>query len=180
MKLAHKNTKDGRLYFGDKDAAYLKKLSRTAVEDHHDSEILYFEIDYVNSQKNFYGELLMKNFKHPKGIPILGSYKIEEGSETMFQGIPSKLLKLNVSVYIDQLKEKGIDPQLGDYFSIGQRMYLIWNRSINDTGVGTLMFKRGRIRQDFFCYDDDFEVLNSNLFDPNIGSEQEIYPQNII
>lgn len=178
MKLTHKNTKDGRLYFGDKDLKYLKKVSRQSVETHHNSSVLYFEIDWVNSKRNFYGELIMKKFIHPKGIPVLCALNIKQGDASMFQGVPNKILNLTVSVYIDQLKELGIEPKLGDYFGVGKRLYEIYDKTIEDTGVGSLMFKRGNIRQDFFCIQSDDEVIQKNSFGENLGLESDIEPEN--
>ena len=56
MKISGKRTENGRLYFGDKTAAYLKRKSRQAVEGYHNAPILFFEIDWVNSKKTFMGK----------------------------------------------------------------------------------------------------------------------------
>ena len=63
-----KKTENGHLYFGDKDADYLEKTSREAVEENHNMSILYLELDWLNCKKNFYGEMKVKKFKNPKGV----------------------------------------------------------------------------------------------------------------
>ena len=90
MKISGKRTENGRLYFGDKTAAYLKRKSRQAVEGYHNAPILFFEIDWVNSKKNFYGEMIVKKFKVPTGIQVKGMYKISQQEDQLQNGIPNK------------------------------------------------------------------------------------------
>jgi|GEM_PF-2782280 len=174
MATSGKRRNNGELYFGSKDAAYLKKVSRQAVEDHHQSSILFFEIDWFKSKKNFYGEMTMKKFKNPLGVELFGIYKIEQENPVNTFGIPNKTLTLTVSVYVEQLVELNIEPKLGDYFGIGRRLYEIYDKTISDVGVGNLLGKRGRVRQDFKCRQGDDETLDKNPFGEGIGREYQL------
>ena len=174
MATSGKRRNNGELYFGGKDAAYLKKVSRQAVEDHHKTSILFFEIDWFKSKKNFYGEMTMKKFKNPLGVELFGMYKIEQENPVNTFGIPNKTLKLTVSVYVEQLVELSIEPKLGDYFGIGRRLYEIYDKSISDVGIGNLLGKRGRVRQDFICRQGDDETLQKDAFGGNFGLEYQI------
>lgn len=177
MDHSAKNTDNGRLYFGDKTSAYLKKKSRQAVEKYHNAPILFFEIDWENSKRNFYGEMPMKKFANPKGVQVRGIYKISQNDDVVQNGVPNKTMKLIVSVYVDQLDELKINPQQGDYFGIGRRLYQIYSRTVDDVGPGSLMMNRGKMRKDFYCYEEDDEVLAKNAFGSNDGLEYQINPE---
>ena len=171
-----KDTHNGRLYFGNKDQSYLKQVSREAVEEHHNAPILYFEIDWEQSKRNFYGEMTMKKFKNPKGIEVRGSYKMSQSAESAFQGLPNKLMSLTASFYVESLKELHIDPRLGDYFAIGWRIYQIYDKTIPDAGPGNFVMNRERMRVDYRCLQEDQENLEGdNLWrNINIGYEGDL------
>lgn len=173
-----KQSENGKLYYGDKDAAYLKELSREAVEEHHNSPILFFQIDWERSKRNFYGEMTMKKFLNPRGVQIRGIFKIQQGEASAKFGIPNKTMKLTVSVYFEQLKELGIDPKIGDYFGIGHRLYQIYDKTIEDAGPGNLMMNRERMRADYFAFADDDEALQKDIWGDNLGMEYQINNQN--
>ena len=154
-----KPNKSGSLYLGSKDLEYLQKVSREAVESHHNMTIMYFEIDVAKSHRNFYGELLYKKFVNDKGIEIPGTIKFESGDEDTFQGLPNKISKLVFSTFTDTLKEYGINPKLGDYFSYGKRFYLIYDKTLNQVGVENIVGDRKQVRMDFKAVQDDEEVL---------------------
>lgn len=173
-----KETDNGKLYFGNKDANFLKKTSREAVESHHNAPILFFSIDWLLSKRNLYGEMLVKKFTNNKGVEVRGIYKIEEMDATQQSGLPNKLMKITVSVYVEHLQEIGINPNLGDYFGIGKRLYRIAKKTIEDAGPGNLMMNRERMRQDFFAVQDDDEVLMKDIWGDNLGLEYDIKPGN--
>src|SRR5687768_13057741 len=95
----NKENQNSKGYFGDKTAAYLEKKSREAVESYHNSPILYFQIDWTNSKRNFYGEMIIKKFVSNKGTEVRGVYKIEQADANMNQGLPNQTMKLTVSLY---------------------------------------------------------------------------------
>lgn len=172
-----RKTDNGRLYFGDKTAEYLKKKSRQAVEKYHNAPILYFGIDWTKSKRNFYGELTIKKFDNPKGVEVRGIYKINQSEASKENGLPNKSMTLTVSVYVDQLTELNIDPKEGDYFAIGKRLYKIYSRTLDDVGPGSLMMNRGKVRKDYLCYEEDDESIQKNSFGANTGLESQINPE---
>ena len=173
----NKDTDKGKLYFQDKDIEYLQKKSREVVEEQQNFSVLYFEVDWINSKKNFYGELIYKKFTIPKGIPIKGSIKLEQGSEQMSQGVPNKIMKLTLSIYTQQLDELGVRPKLGDYFGIGNRFYEIFDRTIEDVGVGNVMIDRKQMRLDYKCVQADDEVMFRDAWgNDNLGTESKLRP----
>ena len=179
MKLgqdSNKNTENGKLYFGDKNADYLEKKSRQAVEEHHNMPILYLGLDWVNCKKNFYGEMKIKKFINPKGIQIKGSYKITQNPITHQNGIPYKTMKIEVSIYTEQLAELAIDPQRGDYFYIGSRYYQIFDLTIKDVGPGTLLMRQ-RMRCDYSAFEVDDSTIQKAVNDKNPGPEYNISNQ---
>ena len=173
-----KQTENGRLYFGDKTQSYLKQVSREAVEEHHNMSVLYFQLDYARSKKNFYGELLAKKFVHPKGIEVRGAFNIKQNELTVSNGIGGKTMSLTVSVFVEQLKELNIAPEKGDYFAIGRRIYQIYDKTLEDVGPGNFMMGRERMRQDFYCFQEEDESIQKDIWGDNLGLEQEIRPGN--
>lgn len=169
-----KKSENGNLYYGAKDASYLKELSREAVEEHHNAPILYFAVDWENSRRNFYGELTTIKFKNPAGTQIRGTYKLEQGNQASRAGVPDKRMNLSVSVYVEQLKELGIDPQYGDYFGYGHRLYCIYDKTIDDVGPGNLLGSREKMRTDYMAFQDDDEVLQKDIWGDNLGTEHQI------
>ena len=172
-----KQTENGKGYFGDKDVEFLKKQSRQAVEEIHNAPILFLELDWENCHRNFYGEMTVKKFKHPQGIQVRGSYKIRQGELTHQNGIPYKSMNLTVSLFVEQMKELGIDPQRGEYFYIGKRYYQIWDKSIIDAGVGNVLMTREKMQQDFHAFEVDDETIQNQVKDPNPGPEYNISNQ---
>ena len=163
-----KNTENGKLYFGDKDMDFLEKTSRTALEDNNNMPILYLGLDWINCKRNFYGEMTVKKFINPKGVKIYGSYKIEQNPITHQNGIPYKTMKINVSIYTEQLKELQIDPMRGDYFYIGSRYYQIFDLTINDLGPGTVMMRK-RMRCDYSAFEVDDSTIQKSINEQNPG-----------
>jgi hypothetical protein len=138
--MQQRENNSGSAHFGGKDVAYLKKVSRSAVETNTNTSVLFFQVDYEKSKRNFYGELIVRTWVNSLGVEVKGIIQLEEGSDTSVQDIPNKVLTLNFSCYISHLKELGIDPQLGDYFSTKNRIYMIHNKSIldaNQVSIGT-------------------------------------------
>lgn len=173
----NKNTDYGKGYFGDKDQDYLKQLSRQAVEEHHNAPILYLELDWESSNKNFYGEITVKRFVIPSGISIRGAIQLSQNELQRQEGVPYKTMSLVLSIYTEQLQEKGIDPKLGDFFYVGTRFYQIWDKTINDAGPGQLMLNRGRIRCDYKAFEVDDEAIQHQITDQNPGPEWNINHQ---
>jgi hypothetical protein len=180
QKSSAKESHNGRLYFGNKTQEYLKQTSRQAVEEYHNAPILYFEIDWEQSKRNFYGEMTMKKLKSPRGIEVRGAYKITQSEENAFQGLPNKLMSLVASFYVESLEELHIEPKLGDYFAIGWRVYQIYDKTIPDVGPGNLILNRERMRIDFKCLQEDTESYSgANMWSNiNLGYEADIKPGN--
>ena len=169
-----KQTDHGRLYWSDKNTEYLEQKSRESLEQNQDVSVLYFQIDWHQSKRNFYGEMTIKKFVNPLGIKVRGAVKMQQGDEQLNQGIPNKIMKLIFSCYTEELKELNIEPALGDYFAYGQRIYQIYDKTIKDYGPGNVIGNRKRMRIDYFCIQDDDEVLMKNPFSENLGLDIQI------
>lgn len=172
-KQESEQNENGKGYFGDKDMEYLKKESREAVEGHHNSSVLYFQIDWERSKRNFYGEMTTIRFKNPKGTKVRGKFEVKQGDVTMTKGIPNKMMTLTVSVFKEQLKELNIDPTTGDYFGVGKRFYYIYDKTIADRGSSTIMM-RDDVRVDFFAYQVGDEGIQRDVWGDNLGQEEQI------
>ena len=149
----------GEAFFGGKDAKYLKKLSREAVEKHTNTSVLFFGVDYERSKRNFYGELIIRVWTNPLGIEVKGIIQLDEGTDVVIEDIPNKIINLNFSCYIAHLKELGIDPQLGDYFSTKNRIYMIQKKTILDANQTSLATDREAMYIKYECVQADDEQL---------------------
>lgn len=130
-----KESGSGSAFYGNKTANYLKKLSRESTEKHTNTSVYYFQVDYEKSKRNFYGELVIKRWVNPLGVEVKGIIQLDEGSDIVIEDIPNKIMTLNFSCYIEHLRELGIDPQLGDYFTTKNRVYMIHNKTITDSNL---------------------------------------------
>jgi hypothetical protein len=157
--MQQRENNSGSAYFGGKDMAYLKKVSRSAVESITNTSVLFFAVDYEKSKRNFYGELIVRTWVDPLGIEVKGIIQLEEGSDTSVQDIQNKILTLNFSCYISHLKELGIDPQIGDYFTTKNRVYMIHNKSILDANQVSVGTDREALYVKYECVQGDDEQL---------------------
>lgn len=169
-----RETRSGSAHFGKKDMQYLKKMSRQAVEKHTDTQVLYFEIDYENSIRNFYGELTVKKFVNPTGVSVKGVIDIESNDAVTLEKIPNKITHLTISCYSDHLRELGIEPRIGDYIVALNSYYMIWDRTISDA-VNPVAVGRENLSIQFKCQAvDDEEVLPEIYQKENRGSQNDI------
>jgi len=171
---SNKETDHGKLYWGEKTLNFLKDKSRVVLEEYQDISLLYFQIDWMKSKKNFYGELLFKKFVNPLGIQIKGAIKMSQGEEQLNQGVPNKIMKLAFSCYTEQLKELNIEPNYGDYFAYGQRLYQIYDRTLKDYGPGNVNGNRERMRIDYLCIQEDDETIQRDPWGDNLGLDIQI------
>ena len=157
--MQQRENNSGSAHFGGKDMAYLKKISRSAVENITNTSVLFFAVDYEKSKRNFYGEMLIRMWVNPLGIEVRGIINLEEGAETNIGDIQNKILKLDFSCYISHLKELGIDPQIGDYFSTKNRIYMIYGKSILDANQVSVGTDREALYCNYHCIESDNEQL---------------------
>lgn len=167
-------TDSGRLYWDDKTVGFIKEMSRTVLEDYQNISVLYFQIDWSKSQKNFYGEMKFKKFVNPLGIQVRGAITIGQGEEQLNQGIPNKIMRLTFSCYTEHIKELNIEPNFGDYFAYGQRLYQIYDKTIKDYGPGNVNGNRERMRIDYYCVQEDDETIQKNAWGDNLGLDIQI------
>jgi hypothetical protein len=169
------NSQSEQKWFSNKDINYLKKVSREATEQHTNTSALYFQVDYNNSKKNFYGELIVRKWVNPLGVEVKGIIDLVEGDEIAVEDIPNKTMKLNFSCYLDHLRELNIQPELGDCFSIKNRIYMIYNKTILDANMVSIATDQEAVYIKYDC----IELVDEQLIPPgdyssNIGSKNDI------
>lgn len=175
MSQTGKDTNNGeRVGFGDKTLNYLKKKSREAIEVNSEASVLYFEIDYINSKRNFYGEMLVKKWKTPEGVSVQGLITVKEGGDTGIEAIPNQLAIMEVVVYIDHLKELNIWPKIGDYFSYKNRHYFIWKRALLDTDKNSILNDKEAVTTLYHCVEADQESIFPPMTDGGGGTSNNL------
>lgn len=176
MAQSAKNREDGnKIGFGQKSTDFLKKKSRDAVEIYSDTPVLYFEVDVENSKRNFYGEMIVKKWKNPKGAKVKGTVEITESSEFNLADIPNRLTQLKFSCYIDHLKDLGIWPQLGDYFSVKNRFFFIQTKELLDVNKHAIMVDKDAYSITFTCGEADNETVIPNISTEEDGTANQLF-----
>lgn len=146
-------------FWGENTQNFLVHASRTAVEDYSENFVLYFEVDYLKSKRNFYGEFEILQFKDENGKKIKGVVNVEnsEVSESF------QLLEQNTSLaffcYIEHLKDLGIDIQVGDYFKYKNKFYYVFNVIALDANKNVIASGDEPIWQKYNCYQEDNEII---------------------
>lgn len=159
-----KNREDNsKVGFGSKTNDFLIKKSRQAVEDQSNTALLYFEVDVENSKRNFYGEMIIKKWKDPKGIKVKGTIEITESQNINLADIPNKITQLKFSCYTDHLRDLGIWPQVGDYFSVKNRFYFIQTKEILDVNEHTVNVDNDAYSIVFNCGEADSESVTPQI-----------------
>lgn len=141
----------GANFFGNKTEKYLKKLSRESVEKHTNTSVLFFGVDYERSKKNFYGEMVIRVWKNTIGIEVKGIIQLDHADGISVEDIPNKTMNLNFSCYLDHLKELGIDPGIGDCFSTKNRIYMIYDKTLQDSNMVSVMTDREALYIKYDC-----------------------------
>jgi len=162
MDLEHKNNGE-KIGFGSKTEAFLRQKSRQAVEVYSDTSLLYLEVDYPRSKRNFYGEILIKEWVDPNGVQLYGNIEIVENSQTETERVPFKLLELKFSCYVEQLKEKGVMPQLGNYFATKNQIFYIHDKTLLDANKHSINTDNEAISIQFTCMQADDETLFASI-----------------
>lgn len=165
--------------WGKKSEEFLVKLSREAVEQNTSEDsptILYFQVDYDKSKRNFYGEFEEMIFKNDKGVQVKGiitvfDNEVEEIARMVDQDTPLKF-----SAYIEHLKEIGIDPQIGDYFGYKHKFYYIYSKTALDSNKAIIASGRDAVHITFSCYQQDDERIYIEPWrtESDLGSEDNI------
>ena len=139
LKKINNRKKAGTIAWGEKTQNYLEEKSRISVEEHTNTPVLFFEIDYEKSHKNFYGEILHKIFKNNFGVPLEGTVEIVAEEISYDEGgIINKGNVLNFGCFISMLKEKKVNPKWGDYLYAKNKWYSIFDKTAldaNETAV---------------------------------------------
>lgn len=154
----------GNPHFGENDKEYANKLARESIEDASNQRILFFKPDYDKSHRNFYEEFTIIKFENPKGTELFGIIDIEDGEREKTEGIVRQSTKLTFSVHVDQLKEKDIEPKIGDYFSYKNKFYWIFNKTAPDADKNTLGADREKAFLTFYCSQADDEQIFADFW----------------
>ena len=172
--MTNKQKENGnKVGFGQKSTDFLKKKSRAAVENYSDTAVLYYEVDYENSKKNFYGEMLVKKWKNQRGVKVQGTVSITESTELNLADVPNKLTSMKVSVYTEHLRELGIWPQNGDYFSAKNRMYVIQTKEILDVNEHSILVDKDAYSIVFNCGEaDDESTIPQDIDEKGTANDQ--------
>lgn len=171
------NEKIDNKFWGKNTQDFLVQVSRKAIENYNENSVLFFEVDYNKSKRNFYGEYETIEFINKKGIEVKGVINIKNEEVDERAKMINQNTSLEFSCYIDHLKDLGIKPELGNYFSYKNKFYYIYNKIALDANQNVIAGGNKPIWQRFDCYEEDGETLygfNYIGLDDE-GSQNEIY-----
>jgi hypothetical protein len=165
--------------WGKKTEEFLVKVSRESVEQNTSEErptILYFQVDYDKSKRNFYGEFEEMIFKNDKGTQVRGIITVSDTEVEEIARMVDQDTPLKFSVYFDHLKEIGIDPQIGDYFGYKHKFYYIYSKTALDASKSVIASGRNAIYISYSCYQQDDERIYIEPWrtESDTGTEENI------
>ena len=162
-----------------KTEEYLVKVSRESVEQNTSEErptILYFQVDYDRSKRNFYGEFEEMVFTNDKGVQVRGIITVQDTEVEEIARMIDQDTPLRFSVYTDHLAELGINPQIGDYFGYKHKFYYIYSKTALDSNKAIIASGRKAIHISYECYQQDDERIYIEPWrtTSDLGSEEKI------
>lgn len=161
----------GKLAWGEKSQIYLEEKSRESVEEHSDTFLLYYELDYEKSKRNFYGECLHKIYK--KAIPVYGTIAISAEENKYENEIVQRNTNMEFGTFLEHIKELGINPQLGDYFYAKNKWYIIHSKTALDDNSTAVAYDKA-ITIKFLATQVDDEVISFEPWNINNSTKQHV------
>lgn len=161
----------GKITWGEKTQAYLEEKSRISVEEHSNTFLLYYELDYEKSKRNFYGECLYKKFK--KQVQVHGTIAITAEENKYENEIVQRNTNMEFGTFIEHIKELGINPQLGDYFYAKNKWYIIHSKTALDDNLTAVAYDKA-ITIKFLATQVDDEVISPEPWNINNSTKQHV------
>lgn len=164
-------------FFGENTQKMVETLSRTAVENYNENTVLYLEIDYGKSKRNFYGEFEIIKFVHEKGIEVKGIVNIINSETEEVSKLFNQNTLIEFSCYVSHLKELKIQPDFGNYFAYKNKFYYIYGRTALDASQSVIANGREPIWIKYNGYQEDDEAIYSEPWrmQSTFGDENSIY-----
>lgn len=164
-------------WWGKDNQDFLESISRDAVEVYNENSLLYFQVDYAKSKRNFYGEYEIIEFVEKKGISVKGIITIQDQDTEEIAKLLNQNTTLVFGCYINHLKELGVDIRIGNYFSYKNKFYYIYNKVALDANRNIVASGKDPVWNSFQCYQEDDEAVYGDGWreNSNEGSQEKIY-----
>ncbi len=164
-------------WWGKDSQAFLESVSRDAIEVYNENFVLYFQVDYTKSKRNFYGEYEIIEFTEKKGVAIKGIVTVHDQETEEIAKLINQNTILSFGCYVNHLKDLGIDIRLGNYFSYKNKFYYIYNKVALDANRNVVASGTDVVWNKYDCYQEDDEAIYGDGWreTSNEGSQDKIY-----
>jgi hypothetical protein len=117
-----------RLFVGDRELKFISDITKEYIKDVVGQKIYYYPISEAKTLTHeLYEEALRKVYDNPIAIDAIVDANFHEGTTIGEFGLDA-VYKLEVFFQWRDLVEKGIDVNIGDYFSFSNNFYEITER----------------------------------------------------
>lgn len=132
-----------RLFVTDRELRLIADVSRELFKDVNGQRIVYYAISTDKTKTHdVYGEATSKSFENPILLEALVDARYHEDTKIDEFGVDNQY-SLEVFLHWRDMVEKGVDVNIGDYFSFGTVMYEITDRQFIQTIYGQAEHKTG-------------------------------------
>lgn len=132
-----------RLFVTDRELRLISDLTRELYRDINGQNIVYYAVaDDLTRSHDVYGEAQAKAFQSPVMLDALIDSRYHDETHTNEFGVDSQF-SIEVFLHWRSMVEKGIDVNIGDFFSYGTVMYEVVDRQFIQTIYGQAEHKTG-------------------------------------
>ena len=132
-----------RLFVTDREIRYISDINKELIKDVTGQKIYYYAISEVKTKTHdVYNEAIQKVYDNPIEIDALVEAKYHTGTKIDQFGVDN-IYELEVYIQWRDLVEKGIQVNVGDFFSYGSVMYEITDQNFIKTIYGQAEHKDG-------------------------------------
>jgi hypothetical protein len=115
-----------RKFIGRKEIALINAINRELIQNVIGQEVIYYEILAEKTRKNdLYNEAINKIYAKPVVINALVNYENAQERITSFP--PDAQYKLDVFFHTAELKDRNVDPKMGDFVQFGDQLFEIYS-----------------------------------------------------
>ena len=125
-----------RLFVTSKELDYFSDLNKELIKDVNGQVIYYYPISELKTNTHgIYEEAQQKVFDNPIAIDAIVDAQFQEQTQINSFGVDSQF-KIEVFIQYLDLVEKGINVQIGDYFTFSDIVYEITDKTITHNICG--------------------------------------------
>lgn len=148
-----------RLFIGPRELAFISDITKEIIHDVNDQNIILYSISLTKTlSHDIYNEAIQKVFENPIKIACFVDAQIQNDTEINQFGIDNKY-QVEVFIQYRDLIDRGIQINIGDYFSFSDIFFEITNTKTLKNIFGQAEHKNGIIVVGTKAREDQFRSL---------------------